>query len=199
MCKGLRCWTLRRRWWGGRVGERGEDTREWRRTSALYLINQPGSGPAGFPASTFPPLPLPLSSRMEAQGCGSSPAPRHRQGRPRIPGAKGLITAAHRSEHPGAMEARLGGDRSSSKRLPSSQEANNRFMFLPRWTSLRFAVGGSGGTLGAQPGRRHRRAAQPAAEPLASTSPLKSSGSSTHFCIELNHNHFWESNAEMSQ
>lgn len=46
MYKGLRCWMLRkRRRWGS---ERGEDTREWR-TSALCLINQPGSGPAGFP------------------------------------------------------------------------------------------------------------------------------------------------------
>lgn len=73
-------------------GERGEDTREWRRTSALCLINQPGSGPAGFPSSTFPPLPLPLSLSLpgtEAQGCGSSPAPRTQAGLAQNPGCKG--------------------------------------------------------------------------------------------------------------
>lgn len=126
-------------------GERGEDTREWRRTSALCLINQPGSGPAGFPASTFPPLlslALSLSSRDGGPGLRIIPgAPQHRQGWPRIPGAKGLITPAHRSEHPGAMETRLGGDEGSSKRFPSSQEANNRFMLPPRWTSPRSGVG----------------------------------------------------------
>lgn len=140
MCKGLRCWTLVRggRW---RWGESGEDTREWRRTSALRLISQPGSGPAGFQASTFPPLPLYLFPGWRPRAADHPRRPNERQGWPRIPGAKGLITPAHRSEHPGAMETRLGGDESSSKRFPSSQEANNRFMLPPRWASLRFGVG----------------------------------------------------------
>lgn len=66
MCKGLRCRTRwRGRWRWGRVkGEKIPGSGEGLLHSCL--INQPGSGPAGFPASTFPPLPL--SSRDGGPG-----------------------------------------------------------------------------------------------------------------------------------
>lgn len=90
-----------------------------RRTRALLISQAPA--PPGSLSTT----------RMEAQGRrpqhGSARHQRvqRRQGGARTPGAKGLITLVHGSEHPGAMEPRLRGDQRSSKRFPLSQETNN--------------------------------------------------------------------------
>lgn len=142
MCKGLRCWTRRRgRWRWGRVkGEKIPGSGEGLLHSAL-LISQAQAPPGSHPAPSLLSLSPSLFPGRRPRAADHPRRPKHRQGWPRIPGAKGLITPAQRSEHPGAMETRLGGDESSSKRFPSSQEANNRFMLPPPWTSPRSGVG----------------------------------------------------------